>query len=165
MSWSEATFPFDKHMHAVESIRFYPRGEVISFIDYCGGRGIEVIPLQNCFDIVNTFQHERYQALREDAVIPFSAGLSFENRGRRQPVSELLREVAALHPSKYLKLSGADETICSVQVELHTCAAADRKAASPVCQTMSVMCEIVHRYWARRHRHLGRHHPQYPGGA
>lgn len=61
----EATFPYEKH--AVISNEYaYTRKEVESFVSYCTGLGIEVIPLQQCFGHLEyILRHERYAHLRE----------------------------------------------------------------------------------------------------
>src|SRR6187402_3846471 len=47
MEW-EATYPYEKH--AVISNRYvYKREEIIDFVKYCNGLGIDVIPLQQSF--------------------------------------------------------------------------------------------------------------------
>lgn len=142
MEW-EATFPFDKHA-TLSNASAFTREEVISFIDYCGGRGIEVIPLQNCFGHCEyILQHERYRALREDVKDP-SQVCPLKIEEATACFSELFAEVAALHPSKYFHI-GADETYL-----LGLCgncrAAADREGKSRLfVDYVKAMCEIVHR--------------------
>lgn len=65
MEW-EATYPYREH--AVISNRYaYTREEVVDFVKYCNGLGIDVIPLQQSFGHVEyILRHWRYRELRED---------------------------------------------------------------------------------------------------
>lgn len=142
MEW-EAAFPFDKHA-TLSNASAFTREEVISFVDYCSGRGVEVIPLQNCFGHCEyILQHERYRALREDPKDP-SQVCPLKIAEATACFSELFAEVASLHPSKYFHI-GADETYL-----LGLCgncrAVADREGKSRLfVDYVKAMCDIVHR--------------------
>ena len=142
MEW-EAAFPFDKHA-TLSNASAFTREEVTSFIDYCEGRGVEVIPLQNCFGHCEyILRHERYRALREDPKDP-SQVCPLKIAEATACFSELFAEVAALHPSKYFHI-GADETYL-----LGLCgncrAVADREGKSRLfVDYVKAMCDIVHR--------------------
>ena len=104
----EASYPYQKH--AIISNEYaYTRQEVESFVSYCARLGIEVIPLQQCFGHVEyILRHERYAHLRESnkdicQLCPLKENEAYEVFG------ELLADMAALHPSKYIHIGG-DET-------------------------------------------------------
>lgn len=107
-------------------------------------RGVEVIPLQNCFGHCEyILQHERYRALREDPKDP-SQVCPLKIAEATACFSELFAEVASLHPSKYFHI-GADETYL-----LGLCgncrAVADREGKSRLfVDYVKAMCDIVHR--------------------
>ena len=69
MEW-EATFPFVKHA-TLSNASAFTEAEVRDFVAYCAARGIDVIPLQNCFGHCEyILRNERYGALREDRKDP-----------------------------------------------------------------------------------------------
>jgi hypothetical protein len=107
MEW-EATYPFSTNP-VIPNRYAYSKSSIDSFIVYCAGLGIEVIPLQQCFGHVEyILRHYRYAALREDQenysqVCPVKASLDSEL------FVQLFTELAASHPSKYFHIGG-DET-------------------------------------------------------
>ena len=140
MEW-EASFPFDRHAVLSKNSAF-TREEVSAFIDYCGQRGIEVIPLQNCFGHCEyILRNERYRNLRESVKDPSQVCPSKIGEAVAC-FSEIFAEVAALHPSDYFHI-GADETYL-----LGECAAcrakADREGKSRLfVDYVKAMCDIV----------------------
>lgn len=140
MEW-EATFPFDKH--ATLSNKYaYSKNDISSFINYCDGLGIDVIPLQNCFGHVEyILRHDRYSAIREDKK-EVSQVCPMKEKENKEIFSEIFTEVAALHPSKYFHIGG-DETYL-----LGSCKECSAKAASEgksklFVDYVNIMCDIV----------------------
>jgi hexosaminidase len=107
MEW-EGTYPFQKHP-LIANRYAYSRAEIIDFIKYCKGLGVEVIPLQQSFGHVEyILRNERYRELREDQkdysqVCPLQRGLD------SALFSDLYKELASTHTSKYIHIGG-DET-------------------------------------------------------
>ncbi len=141
MEW-EATFPFERHATLCNRNAF-TRDEVRNFVSYCGERGIDVIPLQNCFGHSEyILQHARYGHLREDAKDPSQVcPLKIEEASKI--FAEIFAEVAALHPSPYFHI-GADETyllgLCKQCREV-----AGREGKSRLfVDYVKTMCRIVH---------------------
>lgn len=141
MEW-EATFPFDKHA-TLSNGNAFSRDEVREFVGWCADRGIDVIPLQNCFGHCEyILRHERYGALREDAKDP-SQVCPLKIDEATAVFSELFAEVAALHPSRYFHI-GADETyllgLCPRCRET-----AEKQGKSRLfVDYVKAMCRIVH---------------------
>ncbi|OFY39029.1 MAG: hypothetical protein A2X18_05715 [Bacteroidetes bacterium GWF2_40_14] len=107
MEW-EATFPFMKHATLCNKYS-YSAEEVASFIKYCGTIGIDVIPLQNCFGHVEyILSHDRYSYLKEDKK-EVSQLCPMKEEECVELFTEIFKEVAAMHPSKYFHIGG-DET-------------------------------------------------------
>ncbi|MGM9785647.1 MAG: family 20 glycosylhydrolase [Candidatus Cryptobacteroides sp.] len=104
----EATFPFDGHA-TLKNRYAFTKEEIKELVDYCTGLGLDVIPLQNCMGHSQyILRHDRYAELREDAkdmsqVCPLKIDEAVKT------FTEIFREVAALHPSKYFHI-GCDET-------------------------------------------------------
>jgi hexosaminidase len=104
----EATFPFEKHP-LISNRYAYTKEELKDFISYCNSLKLEVIPLQQCFGHVEyILRHERYAKLREDSK-DFSQVNPIDVNGTRALFTDLFKEVAELHPSKYFHI-GCDET-------------------------------------------------------
>ncbi len=107
MEW-ESSFPFQENATLCGPDAFTPE-EHKEFIDYCAARGIEVIPLQNCFGHAQyILRHERYASLREDdndrsQVCPLKV------EEARAVFGSIFSEIARAHPSRYMHI-GCDET-------------------------------------------------------
>jgi hexosaminidase len=104
----EATFPFSRH--AIISNRYaYTRREIAGFVGHCDKKGIEVIPLQQCFGHLEyILQHPRYAHLRESQndlcqLCPCKSAEAVT------VFRQIFREVARAHPSPYFHIGG-DET-------------------------------------------------------
>ena len=142
MEW-EATFPFVKHA-TLSNASAFTEAEVRDFVAYCAARGIDVIPLQNCFGHCEyILRNERYGALREDRKDP-SQVCPRRIEAATALFSEIFAEVAALHPSRYFHI-GADETYL-----LGLCkdcrAVAEREGKSRLfVDYVKAMCEVVRR--------------------
>lgn len=107
MEW-EATYPYEKH--SVISNRYaYTREEIVDFVKYCKGLGIDVIPLQQSFGHVEyILRHSRYQALREDQK-DYSQVNPIREEACKVLFTDLYKDMISTHTSKYIHIGG-DET-------------------------------------------------------
>ena len=104
----EATFPFLKHATLCNEYVF-TRPEIEEIVNYCKKKGIDIIPLQNCFGHCEyILKHKRYAHLREDSK-EVSQICPLKIAEAKNIFQEIFREVAELHPSPYFHI-GADET-------------------------------------------------------
>ncbi len=107
MEW-EATYPYQQH--SIISNRYaYSREEVIEFINYSEGLGLDVIPLQQSLGHAEyILMHERYAYLRAD-----KRNLSQIDPTRldaaREFFTELYSDMLSTHQSQYVHIGG-DET-------------------------------------------------------
>lgn len=107
MEW-EGSYPYDKHA-TISNKLAYTREEVKSFIDYCSQLGIDVIPLQQCFGHVEyILRNDRYSHLKEDRK-DISQICPLKTEGDSLLFSDLFKDMASTHPSKYIHIGG-DET-------------------------------------------------------
>jgi hexosaminidase len=107
MEW-EGTYPYEKHP-LIPNRYAYTKAEVVSFIKYCNGLGIDVIPLQQSFGHVEyILRNERYKSIREDQK-DFSQVCPLETKGDSALFTDLYKELASTHTSKYIHIGG-DET-------------------------------------------------------
>src|SRR5260221_2819140 len=107
MEW-EGTYPFEKNP-LIPNRYAYTKEEVVSFIKYCNGLGIDVIPLQQSFGHVEyILRHERYKGLREDQK-DYSQVCPLETAGDSALFTSLYTELISTHTSKYIHIGG-DET-------------------------------------------------------
>lgn len=123
----EATYPYDRH--AIISNEYaYTRDELKSFVSYCAGLGIQVIPLQQCFGHIEyILRHERYAHLRESNK-DLCQLCPLKEKAALQVFRELLADVASTHPSSYIHIGG-DETYLLGHCE-HCRAKAQREGKS-----------------------------------
>ena len=140
MEW-EGSFPFEHNATLSNASAFTPE-QIASFVDYCGKRGVEVIPLQNCFGHCEyILRLDRYGALRESPKDPSQVCPSKIGEAT-DCFTSIFADVAALHPSGYFHI-GADETYL-----LGTCATcrarAEREGKSQLfVDYVRAMCGIV----------------------
>jgi len=140
MEW-EATYPFDKHP-LIPNKYAYTREEIKSFINYCGGIGIDVIPLQQSFGHVEyILRHYRYKDLREDQK-DYSQVCPLEEEGNKKLFTDLFTELAATHPSKYFHIGG-DETYLLGHCEKCKAKAAEKGASKLYIDHIKMLCDIV----------------------
>lgn len=137
----EATYPY--HDHATISNKLaYTRDEIVSFISYCEKRGIDVIPLQQCFGHVEyILRHDRYANLREDRK-DFSQLCPLKTEADSLLFVNLFADIASMHQSDYIHIGG-DETYL-----LGHCAGCAEKASIEgksklFVDYMKMMCNIV----------------------
>jgi hexosaminidase len=140
MEW-EGTYPFEKHV--VISNRYaYTREEVKSFVEYCAGLGIGVIPLQQCFGHVEyILRHESYAHLKEDPQ-DISQLCPMQEEAARKLFSELISDMASLHPSRYFHIGG-DETWLLGNCDRCAKKAADQGKSKLYVDYIKMICEIV----------------------
>ncbi|MBZ4192142.1 family 20 glycosylhydrolase [Niabella beijingensis] len=140
MEW-DATYPYENNA-TISGRLAYTREEISSFVNYCGKIGIDVIPIQQCFGHVEyILRHDRYSSLREDAK-DLSQVCPLQTTADSLLFSDLFRDMARLHPSKYLHI-GADETRL-----LGHCAACKKKMEQEGVSRLFVdyvkmMCQIA----------------------
>lgn len=107
MEW-EGTYPFEKHP-LIPNRYAYTRAEIIDFIKYCNGLGIDVIPLQQSFGHVEyILRNEKYKDLREDQK-DYSQVCPLQTTQDSLLFSDLYKDLASTHTSKYIHIGG-DET-------------------------------------------------------
>ncbi len=107
MEW-EGTYPFEKHP-LIPNRYAYTKAEIVDFIKYCNGLGIDVIPLQQSFGHVEyILRHERYKELREDQK-DYSQVCPLQTKQDSALFTDLYTELASTHTSKYIHIGG-DET-------------------------------------------------------
>lgn len=107
MEW-EGTYPFEKHP-LIPNRYAYTKAEIVDFIKYCNGLGIDVIPLQQSFGHVEyILRNEKYKELREDQK-DYSQVCPLQTTQDSLLFSDLYKELASTHTSKYIHIGG-DET-------------------------------------------------------
>lgn len=140
MEW-EATFPYQKHATISNKYAYSP-AEVKSFIDYCQRLNIDVIPLQNCFGHVEyILRHDRYAHLKEDKkevsqVCPLKA------EECKAVFTEVFKEMAAMHPSRYFHIGG-DETYLLGSCKECSAKAKKEGKSKLFVDYVKTMCEIA----------------------
>ncbi|HTK21365.1 MAG TPA: beta-N-acetylhexosaminidase [Mucilaginibacter sp.] len=107
MEW-EGTYPFEKHP-LIPNRFAYTKSEIVDFIKFCNGLGIDVIPLQQSFGHVEyILRNEKYKDLREDQK-DYSQVCPLQTKQDSILFSDLYAELASAHTSKYIHIGG-DET-------------------------------------------------------
>jgi hypothetical protein len=140
MEW-EATFPYTQHA-TLSNQYAYSKNDIASFIDYCRTKGIDVIPLQNCFGHVEyILRHERYAAIREDRK-EISQVCPMKEKQTKAIFTEIFTEMAALHPSPYFHIGG-DETYLLGSCNLCSAKAEKEGKSKLFVDYVKIMCDIV----------------------
>jgi len=107
MEW-EATYPYQQHA-VISNCYAYTRTEIVDFVKYCNGLGIDVIPLQQSFGHVEyILRHWRYRELREDQK-DYSQVNPTKEAACKALFSELYKDLISTHTSRYIHIGG-DET-------------------------------------------------------
>ncbi|MGZ3778865.1 MAG: family 20 glycosylhydrolase, partial [Mucilaginibacter sp.] len=107
MEW-EATYPFASHP-LIPNRYAYTKAQIVDFVKYCNGLGIDVIPLQQSFGHVEyILRNERYKELREDQR-DYSQVCPLQTTQDSLLFSDLYKELISTHTSKYIHIGG-DET-------------------------------------------------------
>ena len=137
----EATYPYEKQA-TISNELSYSRAEVKSFIDYCHGLGIDVIPLQQCFGHVEyIFRNDRYSHLKEDwKEISQLCPLKVEEN--RQLFTDLFKDMVSMHDSDYIHIGG-DETYLLGHCKECSAKAAKVGKSKLFIDYMKMMCDIV----------------------
>jgi len=140
MEW-EATYPFAKHP-LIPNRYAYSKAEIISFIKYCSGLGIDVIPLQQSFGHVEyILRNERYKDLREDQK-DFSQVCPLQTEQDKALFTDLYTELASTHTSKYIHIGG-DETYLLGHDERCRLKAAKEGKSKLYIDYIKMLCDIV----------------------
>jgi N-acetyl-beta-hexosaminidase len=140
MEW-EASYPYLKNA-TISNELSYTREEVKEFIDYCEGKGIDVIPLQQCFGHVEyILRHDRYSDLKEDRK-EISQLCPLKEEADSLLFADLFADMASMHSSDFIHIGG-DETYL-----LGHCPACSLKAATEgksklFVDYMKMMCNII----------------------
>jgi hexosaminidase len=104
----EGTYPYRKHP-LISNRYAYSEAEITDFVRYCGGLGIDVIPLQQSFGHVEyILRNSRYALQREDQKDLSQVCPSREDLNRAL-FTDLFTELVKTHSSKYIHIGG-DET-------------------------------------------------------
>lgn len=138
----EGSFPFKCNV-SLRNRNAFSEDEITDFVAWCNAKGVDVIPLQNCFGHCEyILAQPEYLRLRESdrelsQVCPLKEDACAELFGK------IFSDVAALHTSKYIHI-GADETML-----LGKCRRCAAKVAAEGVSALFVdyvcrMCEIVH---------------------
>lgn len=107
MEW-EASYPYEKHATLSNELA-YTREEVKSFIEYCHSKGIDVIPLQQCFGHVEyILRNKRYSQIREEKK-EISQLCPLKTTADSLLFTDLFQDLSDMHESKYIHIGG-DET-------------------------------------------------------
>jgi hexosaminidase len=140
MEW-EGTYPFEKHP-LIPNRYAYSKQEVVSFIKYCNGLGVDVIPLQQSFGHVEyILRNERYKVLREDKK-DYSQVCPLEAEGDKALFTDLYRELASTHTSKYIHIGG-DETYLLGHDEKCRLKAEQEGKSKLYTDYIKMLCDIV----------------------
>jgi len=140
MEW-EGTYPFDKNP-LIPNRYAYSKRDIESFIKYCNGLGIDVIPLQQSFGHVEyILRHYKYKPLREDEK-DYSQVCPLQEDIDKALFTDLYRELISTHTSKYIHIGG-DETYL-----LGHCPRCSQKAKTEGTSRLYIdyikmLCEIV----------------------
>ena len=143
----EATYPYD-HQPLIPNRYAYTKAEIAAFIHYCGGLGIDVIPLQQSFGHVEyILRHSRYRDLREDDKA-LSQVCPLKTTEDSLLFTDLFTQLAQTHPSPYVHI-GCDETYL-----LGHCARCRKKAEEEGISKLyfdyvGMLCNIVLRLGKR----------------
>ncbi|MGZ3873361.1 MAG: beta-N-acetylhexosaminidase [Mucilaginibacter sp.] len=140
MEW-EGTYPFEKHP-LIPNRYAYSKAEIVSFISYCKGLGIDVIPLQQSFGHVEyILRNDRYTELREDQK-DFSQVCPLQTAQDKALFTDLYTELAATHASKYIHIGG-DETYLLGHDERCRLKAAKQGKSRLYIDYIRMLCDIV----------------------
>ena len=142
MEW-EGTYPFEKHP-LIPNRYAYSRDEVISFVKYCNGLGIDVIPLQQSFGHVEyILRNDRYKELREDEK-DFSQVCPLQTKQDSALFTDLYTDLASTHNSKYIHIGG-DETYLLGHDERCRLMVAKEGKSKLYIDYIRMLCNIVNR--------------------
>jgi hexosaminidase len=107
MEW-EGSYPFKDHP-LISNRYAYSREEIKSFIAYCNGLKIDVIPLQQSFGHVEyILRNNKYADLREDQK-DYSQINPLKEEKAKALFTELYKDLISTHTSPYIHIGG-DET-------------------------------------------------------
>jgi len=137
----EATYPFQKHP-LISNRYSYTLEEIEDFIHYCTKIGIDVIPLQQSFGHVEyILRNYRYTDLRESQK-DFSQVCPSKEALNRELFTDLFKELASTHPSKYIHIGG-DETYLLGQCPICKKKAETEGKSKLYIDHIKMLCDIV----------------------
>lgn len=137
----EATFPFEGHA-TLQNRYAFTREEIRDFVSWCTDLGLDVIPLQNCMGHAQyILRHDRYAALREDPK-DMSQVCPLKIKEAIPVFTEIFRDVAELHPSKYFHI-GCDETFLLGSCKECAAYAQEFGKSKLFVEYVKAMCQIV----------------------
>lgn len=104
MEW-EATYPYANH-RIISNRYAYTREEIVDFIAYCDGLGLDVIPLQQSLGHLEyLLKHDRYAYLRADRK-DFSQVDPTRLEAARELFTDLYKDMLSTHRSQYVHIGG-----------------------------------------------------------
>ncbi|HVY73494.1 MAG TPA: family 20 glycosylhydrolase, partial [Puia sp.] len=137
----EASYPYEKHP-LIPSRYAYKKEDIRSFIRFCDGLGIDVIPLQQSFGHVEyILRNSRYATLREDQK-DLSQVCPLQTTGDSLLFTDLYKELAATHHSKYIHI-GCDETHLLGHCPLCRKKVAEEGVSKLYLDYVRMLCNIV----------------------
>ncbi|MEO6916173.1 MAG: beta-N-acetylhexosaminidase [Chitinophagaceae bacterium] len=137
----EATYPFEKYP-VIRNRYAYTKEEIRSFMKHCDSLQLDVIPLQQSFGHVEyILRNYRFANLREDSR-DFSQVCPVEEEGNRALFTDLFRELADTHSSKYIHIGG-DETYLLGHCEKCKKKAAEEGLSKLYIDHIRMLCDIV----------------------
>lgn len=140
MEW-EATFPFESHP-LIPNQYAYSKEEITAFITYCKELGIEVIPIQQTLGHLEyVLRHDRYVDQRED-YMDVSQICPMESQLNKTLFTDLLSEIAAIHPSKYIHIGG-DEAFLFGSCDKCKAKIAKEGKSALLADHLKMLCDIV----------------------
>jgi len=140
MEW-EATFPFETHP-LIPNRYAYTKAEIEDFVSHCRSLGIDVVPLQQCLGHLEyVLQHARYAEQREDQkdvsqICPLKTELN------KQLFSDLFKEMADMHPSKYFHIGGDEAYLFGKCERCREAVARDGKSKL-LADHLKMVCDLV----------------------
>ncbi len=140
MEW-EGSFPFESHP-LIANKNSYTKAEIRDFVSYCESLGIDVIPLQQTLGHMEyVLRYARYAKQREDRK-DVSQICPSQPKLNKALLTDLITEMAELHPSKYFHIGGDEAYLfghckhCSAKVEEHG-------KAKLLAEHLKMVCDIV----------------------
>jgi len=137
----EATYPYEKYPIIANSYS-YTKSEINSFMELCNNLKLDVIPLQQSFGHVEyILRNYRFADLREDQH-DFSQVCPSEEQANKALFTDLFKELAASHNSKYFHIGG-DETYLLGHCEKCKKKAAEEGLSKLYIDHIKMLCDIV----------------------
>jgi hexosaminidase len=137
----EATYPYRNHT-IISNELSYTRDEIKDFIQYSRLKGINVIPLQQCFGHVEfILRNDRYSNLREDRK-DISQLCPMKVMEDSLLFSDIFKDLAETHNSEFIHIGG-DETYLLGHCEECARKVKEEGKSKLFVDYMRMMCNIV----------------------